>query len=110
MGCSEVQTIEIGEVGPIVTVLENEYYLCGGEPLILDVTQTGTAADSVSYLWSDGSQLPILEVLEAGQYWVEIVNICEEQKIEFNVLIDDESPASRIYVPNGVYAEWRRGE
>ncbi|MBK9012608.1 MAG: gliding motility-associated C-terminal domain-containing protein [Saprospiraceae bacterium] len=47
--------------------LGNDTILCAGQGLILDIAQT-----NVSYLWPDGSTLPIFLVSSPGEHWVEI--------------------------------------
>lgn len=47
--------------------LGQDTILCAGEGIILNIEQTG-----VSYLWKDGSTLPVYLVSSPGEYWVEI--------------------------------------
>ncbi len=49
--------------------LGNDTTLCAGSSLVLDATTTNT-----TYLWSDGSELPTLEILESGVFWVKQTN------------------------------------
>ena len=100
MGCSEMGQSTISAIGPIEVTLEEEYYLCGGQPIVLDVTQVGQGMDSVTYEWSNGTTGPVFEAQQAGEYWVEITTQCESKQFEFRILVDDEAPSSKIYVPN----------
>lgn len=63
--------------------------LCAGQGLILDVEQT-----NVSYLWPDGSTLPVYLVDSPGEYWVEIDK--EGCKSRDTILVDyvSETPVS----------------
>ncbi len=47
--------------------LGNDTILCAGQGLILDIEQS-----NVSYLWPDGSSLPVFLVSSPGEYWLEI--------------------------------------
>ena len=58
------------------------------------------AGDTFIYEWSDGTDGSSFTIGTNGSYWVEISNSCESQRYEFNVTSEDESPASKIYVPN----------
>jgi gliding motility-associated-like protein len=54
---------------PISFSLGNDTTLCNGQTLTFDVSSVlGT------YLWFDGSTLPIYNVTNSGSYWVEITN------------------------------------
>ncbi|RMG79600.1 MAG: gliding motility-associated C-terminal domain-containing protein [Bacteroidetes bacterium] len=54
---------------------EDQLFLCEGGHLTLTTGQNG-----VSFLWSDGSEGPTLEVTQPGNYWVEVHTDCRVYK------------------------------
>ncbi|MEZ4720330.1 MAG: gliding motility-associated C-terminal domain-containing protein [Flavobacteriales bacterium] len=66
--------------------------LCDTMPWLVDVT-----FDDASYLWSDGSSAPQLEINSPGQYWVRVSNICDTISDTVNVSIDS---LSIVELPN----------
>jgi len=99
-GCSTVESITVDEIPGITADVLDSYLICGGDPIVIDVTQPSAAVDTVIYEWSDGTDGSSFTIAANGSYWVEISNSCESQRYEFNVASEDESPASKIYVPN----------
>ena len=69
--------------------LGNDTTLCAGEGLLLDLTE-----DDLTYLWSDGSTLPVFLVSSPGEYWLEIDK--EGCKSRDSILVDyvSETPVS----------------
>lgn len=69
--------------------------LCPGEEIVLDATQTFDA----SYLWNDGSILPVMQISAPGNYSVQVNSICGEVKEEVEVSLDADC-SSDVYFPN----------
>ena len=65
--CSAVDTIQVNYTTPGLVDLPSDTTLCDGDLLTFDVT-----APNATYLWSDNSTSPILEVDEPGIYWIEL--------------------------------------
>lgn len=78
-----------------VLSLDSMSTLCPGQEIVFDASQPF----DVTYLWSDGSSLPVLHVQQPGQYSVQVTALCSEveQTIEVGVR---EDCANGIYVPN----------
>lgn len=53
--------------------LGNDTILCAGNPINFDLTLPDK---NISYLWSDGSDLPTFEITESGRYVVRVTNDC----------------------------------
>lgn len=66
-GCKVRDTIVIQVEEPIFLQLGKDTAVCSTDPFFLSVSIPGT-----SYLWSDGSTLPTLEVKRTGSYWLEV--------------------------------------
>ncbi len=56
---------------PLPDISFPDTILCSGESLVLDATFPGA-----TYLWSNGSAGPFLNVEKEGVYWVELSNSC----------------------------------
>lgn len=70
-GCSIIDSITITTLDTLSISLGNDTILCFGESLLLNATQ----ANITNYLWQDSSTNSTFNILESGQYYVEIINI-----------------------------------
>lgn len=66
--CSVQQPVEITNTGNISINLGIKYVICPGTPVEL------TPGSFQTYLWSDGSSAPVLEVNAGGFYWVDVTD------------------------------------
>ncbi len=64
-----------------ITFIEEEYYICPGDFEVLDASLYG-----VSYLWNDGSVLPIRVLEEPGDYAVTVTSGCDQVVANFTVI------------------------
>jgi gliding motility-associated-like protein len=91
-GCSSTDNITVTFNAASTVNIGNDTTLCVGGMLNLDATATGG-----SYLWSDNSTNPTLNIVQSGTYWVEVtVNGCS--KID-SILITD-SPVPTVFWPD----------
>lgn len=68
--CTNRDSINVEFLEP--SFLGNDTSLCRGETMILDATTIGA-----NYAWQDGSSNPTYNVVQSGQYWVDIItNVC----------------------------------
>lgn len=80
-------TIHVNVSGAVSLDLGADTLVCQGNPFLLDATNPG-----VSYLWSDGSTQPTLNVSGSGTYWVQITASCGILSDTINVLFDSIPP------------------
>ncbi len=64
-------TITVELITPPQVQLGNDTSFCIGGSIMLDATQP-----DVAYLWNDGSTAATLSASDAGEYWVEVSNVC----------------------------------
>ncbi|MFT6322602.1 MAG: gliding motility-associated-like protein [Halieaceae bacterium] len=69
--CSSTDAINVLFSSQPLVDLGNDTTLCPGGNLVLDMSWP-----SASYLWSDNSTSNMLAVNSAGQYWVQVSDIC----------------------------------
>lgn len=90
--CSSADTIQIALYPEYVLNLGNDTLLCNNDTLLLNANQVpGT------YLWQDGSTLPILVIKTAGTYQVIIQTDCGE--LEDAVQVDFEECNCKLNLP-----------
>jgi len=58
----------------------------------------GVQMECVNYLWSTGSNEPIIDVSQGGLYWVEISSLCSTKRD--SIFVDFKNDCCDIYVPN----------
>jgi gliding motility-associated-like protein len=81
-GCITSDTINI-TTGPLPSIdLGQDTAICDGDTLSLDATHAGA-----TYLWNDGSTSAMLDIFNAGQYWVQVTNGCGMFRDTFNLNI-----------------------
>ena len=75
---------------------------CGNNPIILDATTIGA---TVEYNWSDGTNLSTIEVIEPGNYQVEITVCGSKRLVTYKVGLSDacrcEFEFPNVFTPNG---------
>ncbi len=69
-GCSTTDSITV-TVGAPPSSIGGTVEICAGDTAVLDATASG-----VSYLWQDGSTLPVYTTTLAGTYTVDLTNGC----------------------------------
>ncbi len=75
--------------------LPEDTTVCDDEPLILDVT-----SEDATYLWNTGSTDSVLEVVDPGIYWVNVLNGCGERIDTVKIHLEDCS--CHIYAPTAI--------
>ncbi|MDA9774514.1 gliding motility-associated C-terminal domain-containing protein, partial [Saprospiraceae bacterium] len=83
------------EVDVIETSLQDNYALCTGDSLQIDLTNI--FADLV--LWNDGSSERLRILTEPGAYFIEFANICSDTLISF-YFENKNCLEGELYVPN----------
>jgi gliding motility-associated-like protein len=99
-GCATEHDIDVPEIEPISITIDESYTLCGNAELQIDLTHFIQSSDDVTFSWDDDSQLALRTFDEAGSYWVELSNVCEQLRKEFTLEYEEASPDNSIYVPN----------
>lgn len=101
IGQARVNVSDIGAVevaASAAALLPDDTTLCAGETLLLDAT-----TPDATYLWSDGSTDPTLEVSEAGTYGVTIsLNGCDsfdEIAVDYNPLESVDLGGDQVICP-----------
>jgi gliding motility-associated-like protein len=74
----------------------DSYALCPEEIVELDVTQ----AFDATYLWNTGSDQPVLEIKQPGEYSVTIFTLCQDLMEEVEIVIGEDCLPREIYIPN----------
>lgn len=77
--------------------LGNDTILCEGDSLFLTLEQ----GEQLSYLWQDGSTDSTIQVLQPGQYWVQVSNECGPSRD--TITIDSLIPALIHFGPDTIY-------
>nr|MDQ3017352.1 gliding motility-associated C-terminal domain-containing protein [Bacteroidota bacterium] len=76
---------------------ENQFDLCTGETIMLDVTQSGDAL----YLWSTGETTSVLDIITPGVYSVTVFTLCQQASYEAEIVAATDCGAEvNFYVPN----------
>ncbi len=92
--CGEDQdAIEVGFHESVHFDLGNDTFLCEGERLYLDISDSNAS----NYIWSDGSTIPFLSITEPDKYSVQASNECET--IEDDIFIA-ECEVCEVYLPS----------
>ncbi|MCB0652309.1 MAG: gliding motility-associated C-terminal domain-containing protein [Saprospiraceae bacterium] len=83
-GCDQVVANIIVTTELVYSYLEEQYYLCEGIPILLDVNSFGNIIQ-----WEDGAVSPQREIEAAGTYAVTVYDGCEVTVIDYEVLSED---------------------
>lgn len=83
-GCDQVVADFIVTQDLDFTYYDEEYYICEGEPLVLDVSAYGDI-----YLWDNGSEESQRVIEDIGLYSVTVYDGCDVSVIDYDVLIED---------------------
>jgi gliding motility-associated-like protein len=83
-GCDQVVADFIVTQELQFNFLEEQYYICEDEPLLLDVSGYGDI-----FLWDNGSEEPQRVIEEVGMYTVTVYDGCDVSVIDYEVLIED---------------------
>lgn len=89
-GCFAVTQINIQVYQKPIIPLQDKYFLCENENVVLTVT-----AGFDQYLWSTGSTTSAISISNPGNYWVKVVKnhgniLCEETK-NFEVVLSNKA-------------------
>lgn len=99
--CGGQTDIFIPEIPPLQPDLQNYYHICNEEYTTLNAAvNLNTIPTPISYLWSNGVTDPVIQTNRAGEYWVEISNICELVHKEIEIINDFVPPEQNVFVPN----------
>ncbi len=82
-GCSTSDSTTVSKLHAPTVQLGSDTMVCSGNTFTLDVK-----SDFATYLWSDGSSAPNLQINETGTYWVTVSNICGTATDSINVEYD----------------------
>lgn len=93
-GCTVTDAVQITVLSPITTIdLGEDAPLCPGKSIALDATLPGG-----SYLWSNGSRSPVLEVTGPGTYSVLVDGLCIHAADTIEIYEGHCTP--RVFLPN----------
>ncbi|MFA7081353.1 MAG: gliding motility-associated C-terminal domain-containing protein [Bacteroidales bacterium] len=93
-GCDSIITLYLTQTQtfPDYSIIDDKYIIVEDFPIIIDVT----SSPCNSYYWNTGSTSPILEIYQAGTYYVTLYTNCGN--VLDSVLI--QVPDVNVYVPN----------
>lgn len=83
-GCDQVVANITVTTELVFTYLEEQHYLCEGDPVLLDASSHGNI-----FLWEDGSETPQRMIGEVGNYSVTVYEGCEVTVIDYEILSED---------------------
>lgn len=93
-GCDSITTLYLTQVQtfPDYSIIDDKYILVEDFPIIIDVT----SSPCNSYYWNTGSTSPILEIYQAGSYYVTLYTNCGNVLDSVLIVV----PEVNVFVPN----------
>ncbi len=82
-GCEVSDTIRISMFSPVILNLGNDTVLCYLAHILLDATQPFET--HANYIWQDQSTNTTYTVINQGQYWVVVTNLCTQKRDTINI-------------------------
>jgi hypothetical protein len=83
VGCEVSDTIHISMFAPVNLNLGNDTILCYLAHILLDATQPFET--HANYIWQDQSTNSNYTVINQGQYWVVVTNLCTQKSDTINI-------------------------
>ena len=98
-GCTASIEVTVDEIAPVSSDLEETYYACNNDPIIIDFASTNDTSE-VSAEWTDGYNGLTRVITETGNYELTIRSVCEMVNASFSVEREESGLEGKIFVPN----------
>ena len=99
-GCVQEDEVNIPTIEAINVQIPDPVLPCEADSIVLQPFLVNNFADSVSWVWQDGSIDETFSVFNPGQYSLVLSNECEDLTKIFDVKLTPDGRENFIYIPN----------